>query len=318
MIRFFTFLLISLLFSVDLAAQNLIPDPSAEDYYQCPNTLGPVDSFLSQWIAYRGTSDYFHSCCELPQLCWNNSLGYQAPRTGDGYIGAVLFSTGLDNAREYFGIEFTEPMEIGEMYYVTFYASMAYRDGSAASYTSNNMGFLLMTENYLEQDEQGIVPNFAHYEMDTLHMDTTNWLRISTSLIADSAYSEIAFGNFYSDELTQYIDPFIPDDSGTAYYYFDDFCVSTDSLGCEEILNTFWTKDIQLSLFPNPCKNQIQFTSSTNVIGIDVFDATGHQIKSVANINATQGELELNFPAGIYLTQFFTNKGYTTKRIMVQ
>ncbi len=84
MIRFFTFLLMNFIIPGITNAQNLIPDWSAEDYYQCPNSLGPVDSFLNQWIAYRGTTDYFHSCCELPQLCWNNSLGYQQPRNGEG------------------------------------------------------------------------------------------------------------------------------------------------------------------------------------------------------------------------------------------
>ena len=318
MIRFLTFLLLIISGTGMTNAQNLIPDWSAEDNYECPYGLGFVEYFLNDWFSYRGSPDYFHSCCELPQLCWNNSLGYQEPRTGEGYIGTVLYSRNLSNAREYFGIEFTEPLTVGQSYYISFHTSFAFSATGGSRYVTNKLGFLLMTDNYIDPNEQGTVTNFAHYSIDTAITDTLDWIKVSTTIVADSAYTQIAFGNFFDDQSIEVTEPFGAFTSGVAYHYFDDFCVSTDSLGCESFLSASDNTEVNLSIFPNPCQRQVQFISSTKITGVDIFDATGQKIKSLASINTTQGKLDMNFPAGIYMTQFYTNKGYTTKRIMVQ
>lgn len=75
------------LFSNFLAAQNLITDPSFEDYYGCPNSNGQLDS-LKHWFTVTETPDYFNVCAAgtiagVPL----NQAGNQYPKTGNGYIG---------------------------------------------------------------------------------------------------------------------------------------------------------------------------------------------------------------------------------------
>ncbi len=197
--RFFT--LSFLFFSVCLFGQNLIPDPSAEDVVECPSTLGNIDTYTSSWQSFRGTPDYWHSCSENPLLGWNNSLGFQEPRTGDGYLGLGTFHQGLANARESFGIELETPLQIGETYYLSFFVSTAFKP-IAFNMASNNIGVLLMVDNYLVPEEQGVLPNYSNFASEEIVTDTTNWVNLSYSFVCDSAYRYLCFGNFYNDSLT--------------------------------------------------------------------------------------------------------------------
>lgn len=302
--------------------QNLIPDWSAEEVYQCPDQLGFVELFLNDWTSLRGSPDYFHSCCELPQLCWNNSLGYQEPRTGEGYIGAVTYFGNLPSTREYFGISLSEPMEVGESYFVSFYVSMGYSyiPLGDSKWSCNNIGFLLMTANYLDSYEQGVIPNFSHYQLDTLHSDTTSWVKVSTNIVADSAYNIIAFGNFYDDANTLVEAPF--DEKpiyGFAYYYFDDFCVSKDSSLCNDVLTLHENTFPSVNLYPNPTNGILNFQSSAVVLDVHVRDITGQLVDVFGEFQSHKGELNLsNISKGVYLIIIETQNGVRTKRVLVQ
>lgn len=309
-------------FALTSMPQNLIADWSAEDVYQCPNSLGFVELFLNDWTSLRGSPDYFHSCCELPQLCWNNSLGYQQPQTGEGYMGAVTYFGNLPGTREYLGVQLLEPLEIGESYFISFHASMAYSylPIGASKMGSNNLGFLLMTSNYLDSEEQGVTPNFSHYRMDTLHTDTTNWVEVSTVLVADSAYSLIAFGNFYDDENTEAVAPFNEKPIyGYAYYYFDDFCVSKDANSCDEVLSVKERDKPLINVYPNPTQGNVHFQSSSPVNRLLVMDLSGRVVKQTDQLLQFEGVLNLtDYPSGMYFIQFQTEAGASTKRVVVQ
>lgn len=319
--RFCSFLF---LFFIAFASmpQNMIADWSAEDVYQCPNSLGFVELFLNDWTSFRGSPDYFHSCCQQSGLCWYNSLGYQEPRTGDGYMGAVTYFGNLPETREYFGVSLIEPLEIGESYFISFHASMAYSyvPLGDSKWGSNNLGFLLMTSNYLDSEEQGVIPNFSHYRMDTLHTDTTNWVEISTVLVADSAYTLIAFGNFYDDESTEAVAPFNEKPIyGYAYYYFDDFCVSKGANGCDEVLSVQERDNPLINLYPNPTSDLLHFQSRTPVNRLHVMDLSGRVVMQTDPLKSFEGVLDLtDYSIGMYFILFETQEGMSTKRVVVQ
>jgi len=76
-----------------LFAQNLVPNPSFEEYVNCPNDYG--ESFeLRNWFIAISNPDYFHACdgyndtCGVPINVW----GFQQPASGDGYIGMITYS----------------------------------------------------------------------------------------------------------------------------------------------------------------------------------------------------------------------------------
>lgn len=306
-----------LLCSLALSGQNLIPDPSAEDFVECPNSLGFPELWLNNWESYRGSPDYFNNCNS--NLGSNNSFGFQEPRSGDGYLGTILHHTSLFNAREYLGITLTESMEIGQTYKVSFYASLAYRVSGGARTSCNNLGFLLMTENYLDEEEQGLIVNFSSFSVDTIIADTMNWVFIEETIIADSSYNFIAFGNFFDDILTDFTFPFEPDNAGFSYYYLDDFCVTTDLNGCQNYLTIIdQNQGIQLSIWPNPTVSELNYSSGLSFSRIRIFNLQGKLVHSEEFVAEKEGKVNLNLATGIYLIEFATNKKSVRKRFVVQ
>lgn len=296
--------------------QNLIADWSAEDLYQCPDQLGFVESFLNDWTSLRGSPDYFHSCCELPQLCWNNSLGYQEPRTGEGYLGIVTYSMNLPNYSEYAGVNLIEPMEVGASYYVSFHAALAFRP-NGGRFATDKLGFLLMTENYLNLDGLAPKQNFSHYYSDVVLIDTTNWTKLETTIVADSAYSMIAFGCFFEDDQIEVLMPYGDFTSGVAYYYLDDFCVSQDSTRCETVLGIEELISPEVVVFPNPAYDHFIIESTESLVNLIIFDSSGRQVLS-RSMNGDLWALQpIHLSAGIYLLSIETKKGNVQKRLLV-
>ena len=314
--RFFTLLFLFLTFSS--FGQNLIPDPSAEDYALCPTGLGILETWLPTWNTYRGTPDYFNNCSN--GLGNSNPFGFQEPMTGNGYLGAVTFTIGLENAREYFGIQLIEPLEIGQTYYISFHASLAY-EPTAANYASNNLGFLLMTENYLLPDGQAEIPNFAHYSIDTLFTDTANWVNFSANILADSAYTSIAFGNFFDDSNTLFVTD--SEFNGYSYYYFDNFCVSLDSVLCDQILSTKSSylegHNLNIKLWPNPANDFINFSIHQDIFSYEILDSSGRILVSKILMPTRSGNIRTDLIPGMYILKFYTTeKDFIIKRFVVQ
>jgi len=313
--RFFT--LLFLFFTVFSVGQNLIPDPSAEDYALCPTGLGILETWLPTWNTYRGTPDYFNNCSN--GLGNSNPVGFQEPRTGEGYIGAILHHTSLPNAREYFGIEFLTPMQSGITYDISFYTSLAYRITGGSRTACDNLGFLLMTDNYLDGNEQGTIPNFSHFFLTNILTDTTNWVHVETSIVADSSYSMIAFGNFFDDSQTNFEFPFAPDNAGLAYYYFDDFCITTSENQCGNFLATSeYETQFNPSIWPNPSGTFLNYSDNMNISEINIYNMQGQQVYSERRNKNNQKTIEHNLQKGIYLIKFMTDKGVVTKRFMVE
>ena len=68
-------------------AQNLVPNPSFEDFTTCPTTLGtggPLQCI--PWIGIN-SADYFNVCGGFLIGVPINILGYQEARTGAAYAG---------------------------------------------------------------------------------------------------------------------------------------------------------------------------------------------------------------------------------------
>src|SRR5690606_321700 len=98
-----------ILFFKDSFSQNLVPNPSFEEIWECPglsgNILPPYETEISlkQWsLPTLGTSDYYHICGTASSSSVpTNWMGYQYPRTGDAYTGFIAFNTVYASAAEY-------------------------------------------------------------------------------------------------------------------------------------------------------------------------------------------------------------------------
>ncbi len=103
---------------------GLIPNPSFEEYTQCPFNEGQLN-FAVSWIqASAATSDFINTCGNfLGNQFANNAIAPQPFPDGDGCIG---FRDGngtrnLPNFKEYVGSALTEPMKAGTTYKLDFF-----------------------------------------------------------------------------------------------------------------------------------------------------------------------------------------------------
>ena len=74
-------------------AQNLVPNPSFEEFTTCPTTLGiggPLQ--CTPWFSYN-SADYFNVCGGFNTGVPNNAFGFQEARTGVAYVGCLLYTS---------------------------------------------------------------------------------------------------------------------------------------------------------------------------------------------------------------------------------
>ncbi len=108
------FVLLALLSSLSSAfAQNLVPNPSFEEYEECPTEVGQVFN-ATGWYSALESPDYFNACSSSNDVNTFaidvpiNHAGFQEPATGSAYIGLFSFFI-VDDYREYVQCQLLEP-----------------------------------------------------------------------------------------------------------------------------------------------------------------------------------------------------------------
>jgi hypothetical protein len=76
---------------------------------ECPYTAGQI-SAVDDWFSVKGSVDYFNTCGTNEYGVPSNKAGFQEASTGAGYIGLVPWVSGLNNVREYVGIQLLEEL----------------------------------------------------------------------------------------------------------------------------------------------------------------------------------------------------------------
>lgn len=210
------------------AQQNLVYNGSFEEYTVCPSSNGGVANCVG-WFSAANSPDYFHVCASsIAFLVPNNSWGYQQPNSGNAYMGGATYFQ--DYAyREPIRGTLIEPLVIGTKYYVSFKVSLAEKQSNCGS---DKIGALFTNVQYTNISNPAPTVNYSHVYTNVTISDTSNWVTVTGSFIADSAYSYIMIGNFFDNSQTNTL--ILPSqlNSVYSYYYIDDVCVSTDSVLC--------------------------------------------------------------------------------------
>ena len=199
----------------------------------CPTTLTQID-LATGWMSFSLTPDYFNACASAsaipPVSVPHNIWGDQIAHTGNAYAGFVAFQLGSTNSREYVGTQLNQTLIIGQKYFISFWVSSAFGYMNPYDYphlACNNLGARFSTVSYSPNNPQ-FANNFAHIVDTNIINDTINWIKISGSFIADSAYQYLSIGNFFDDINTNVITIGVHNPNA-AYYYLDDVKLSTDS-----------------------------------------------------------------------------------------
>lgn len=230
-------------FAAQLHAQvNLVPNPSFEDYVDCPYSFdGFFDSatdftIVDQWMKpSAGTSDLMNACATISSgmNVPDNFFGYRYAHTGVGYAGMY---TVLNDYREYIQTQLTDSMEAGNCYYIEYYVAPAFRidvaSGLYYNLTTDQFGLNIAVERYTNPLDAGIIDieaNLSNPEGYYLK-DTVNWTKTGGFYFAEGGESWIILGNFSSIAETDpiLIDSAYVDAAALSYGYFfvDDVLVT--------------------------------------------------------------------------------------------
>lgn len=193
--------------------QNLVPNASFEDTAYCP--LGPTDfNSLLNWQKVS-SSDYFNSCATADVGIPLNLMGYQYPRTGDGYCGMIWYGGGIDY-REFIEVQLTEVLIPGMQYRFACYLSLA----DTSEFVVMRMGALFT--NTFESNPMTFTPQVV---LDATVVDTLNWIQISGCFTATGGEQYLTIGNFDDDASTGATQVNTTTPVPAAYYYIDDVSV---------------------------------------------------------------------------------------------
>jgi hypothetical protein len=321
-------------YSTVLSGQNLVLNPSFEQYTTCPSNQDQV-SYSTGWGNYALTPDYFNACAafasqqSVPANFWGS---YQPASTGQAYCGFYTtyhvgsYCHNCSNQRDIIGRQLSSPMVIGTRYFASIKVSLAYNGAtSSANCATNNIGIKFCVNPISYADSvyvaSPLINNFAHIYETAIITDTVNWTTISGSIIADSAYDYILISNFFDSVHTDtmLINPALI--FCRAYYYLDDVCVSTDSAICDFTtgINEDKIKD-GIEIYPNPAidnisiinrllnSNEGELISIYNIHGQLILRKTLQKDKTVIDIS--------NFERSIYFVRVHSADRSIVKKII--
>src|SRR5690554_3602237 len=106
--------------------QNLVPNPSFEEYLECPFSTAELDNQVIDWYSWQMTPDFFHPCSDemdgfvgVPENVW----GYQWPITGEAYAALITYEDHNPGGREYIAAQLNDDLIPGQTYYLMFHVS---------------------------------------------------------------------------------------------------------------------------------------------------------------------------------------------------
>lgn len=299
-----------LLCCYSLMAQNLVPNPSFEDYTDCP--WDPYQVYLCKgWNSYRRSPDYYNRCTTNSILnVPNNWMGNQEPASGDAYIGILTFEYSKNlsskNFREIIGCKLLTPLQQEMKYYVSIKVSL----GEFSAFATDKLGIAFSTVPYMEEyDSTDYYPapliNRAIVYSSSIITDTVNWITISGSFIADSVYQYIMIGNLFDDA---HIDTFRIRNNNLqgyyySYYYIDDICLSEDSSICNSITAIKTLSPSKFTIYPNPANSKIYINTDSDIeYAYSLYSLLGNKINSSMSKGSTTINIS-ELPSGIYFLE---------------
>lgn len=315
-------ILVTLLFvAIQGYGQNLVPNPSFEEYDDCPSSDGQVFK-AKHWNSYGNSPDYFNSCSPiLDVLTPGNVAGYQVPRTGQAYVGAAFYvSNDTTNIliREFIGTRLDTPLTVGKTYYVRFYVSLA-DSSSFANCAQNRIGAWFSNQSFAVDSfcpEPCLISilmptNYAHVYTDIISQDMQNWIEISGSFVADSSYQYLVIGNFFSNDSVD-IWPLPNSQSAIlgSYYFVDDVFV-----GEEPPMSLEKASSTGIMTYPNPAHDKL-YVNATGLKG-QLLTLSGQLVLSFSTTKLTEIDVR-NIPDGMYLLHYeYEGRFYQQKQLII-
>lgn len=213
-----------LLFSFNqqiIFAQNLVPNPSFENYTELPDNVGQWWK-LANWNNVSNdinaaSPDFLHTngsgLVQLPNSVFGTITAFE----GDAVVNLVSWIDNISNFREYIATQLISPLEVGATYRIAFYASNGI-ENETGGYGSDGLG-VHFSVNPLSQTNYEPINVTPQIEITGIVYDT-DWVLIEGEFVATEAFEYITIGNFKNDTNTN-IDFFVNTISPEALYFID-------------------------------------------------------------------------------------------------
>lgn len=237
------FLLIILILVCRLSiSQNLVPNPSFENYSICPNNYGQMTN-SSNWLSVISSPDYYNSCTtnsnvSVPKNFFNSN--YQFARSGNAYSGIIGVGFFGNNQRENLGIGLFSQLINNSYYFVKFYIA----NTQCYSVANNNIGlnFSSTLTTTVTAGSTVNIPMHIYKFGNPVIKDTLNWTEIMGIYKANGTEQYITIGNFRDDFNTKIDSTHYGLIGNGSYYMIDDVSV-------EPICTPFWSyRDTTLAI----------------------------------------------------------------------
>lgn len=334
--RFFSAASLSLfvffaLFRFSVIAQNLVPNPSFEQYDTCPNAQDEIRYATGWYLALAGSAnfngDYYNACDTLQEnfsVPYNAWGGYKPAATGNAYFGIFTYQTPYSNySKEFFGTQLISPLTIGNKYFVSVKFKPEINIIWCTNYAMNHLGVLFSTANhkyngYFDSTFANI--NYAHVYADSIIKDTVNWTTVSGFFTADSAYNYIIIGNFFD---FAHRDSFVfsgsspcGSNSYVSYYFVDDVMVTDSLTGIQN-----YSFQDYFSIYPNPfslvailkAKRAVNFKNAE----LKIFNSIGKEVKQKF-IYSQETLIERDsLPQGMYLLKILIDDKIFFEKLII-
>lgn len=206
-------------------SQNLVHNPSFEDYKRCPSLLGNFNHLVTHWSTPNwGSTDYFHACSKT--VGFINFFGSQKARTGKAYSGVYVLAP--ENYREYIQGELLETLTAQEKYTMTFYVSLA----ENSSHAIKDLGILFLDKPFKMQSEAVININkvlsteknshFISISSQQFYTEKDAWEKVTFEYTAKGFERFFIIGNFDKNAKITKHEVQKSKNPDAAYYYLDD------------------------------------------------------------------------------------------------
>ena len=239
--------------SQHILSNNLVPNPSFEEFTYCPINYSQINLAVP-WHSTRaitGSSDYLNNCTTFWWLLI--LLQKISPRTGDGCAGVYVMNNPIHMSgiyREYIATKLITKLINNKKYCSNFYVIPF-----TSVYVIENIG-MFFSINQINSENPlffaltliDSVPQIVNNK--GLIKDTVNWTKISGIYEAKGGEEHITIGNFKDDNNTNYwtapnIFPM------SSYYLIDDVSVCECSFDINLGADTKLCEGESLILNPN-------------------------------------------------------------------
>lgn len=249
-------IILSLLFWEVNSAQNLIMNPSFEEYNICPtNTANVKDckyvfdpQCINEPIPCYSSSDYFNTCAPSGSnmVVPSTYAGYQHPKSGNGYIGSGFIDT--LGYREYFQVKLSQSLEANRKYNFSFFVNLS----NLSHLTTYAIGVNFVTDSvyYFNQYLWEFMEADWVNDENNYITDTIGWTKLDGSYQAKGNEKWMIVGVFYPEKIipTVVVNPNASQAwQHFGYFFYDDFFIEAAPISIPNVftpngdgINDFW------------------------------------------------------------------------------